>query len=110
LEVNGTDGEWERRWIMALSGNEKEKGMVRILHIDENYKTTYLIFRSGASIKSTLSLKEAVSLLKTESFDLILSEPHNKAVLNPLNTARKQAFTVKPPRDASLTGFLEKPI
>jgi len=72
---------------MALSENNRGDGMVRILHIDEDYKITYLIFRLGASIKSTLSLEEAVSLLKTETFDLILSEPHDKAVLNTLNYA-----------------------
>ncbi len=70
-------GDGLRRPIMELG----EK-MIKILHIDEDYKITYFIFKSGASIKSTLSLEEAVSLLKTEKFDLILSEPHNKAALN----------------------------
>ena len=66
----------------------KDDGMVKILHIDEDYKITYFIFKSGASIKSTLSMEEAVSLLKTEKFDLILSEPHNKAALSTHNYAQ----------------------
>ncbi|MGC1403866.1 MAG: hypothetical protein WA974_13180 [Thermodesulfobacteriota bacterium] len=54
---------------------------VKILHIDPDFKVTYFIFRSGASIYSSVPLQQAIELLKTEDFDLILSEPHNKAIL-----------------------------
>ena len=47
------------------------------------YKLTYFINRPGSLIRSLVSLKEAIHLLKTEKFDLILSEPHNKAIWTP---------------------------
>ena len=56
---------------------------IKILHIDPNYKVTYFINRPGSLIRSLVSLKEAINLLKTEPFDLILSEPHNKAIWTP---------------------------
>jgi hypothetical protein len=54
---------------------------VRVLHIDPDFQVTYFIFRPGASIQSSVPLQQAIDLLKTETFDLILSEPHNKAIL-----------------------------
>ncbi len=56
---------------------------IKILHIDPDYKVTYFINRPGSLIRSPIPLKEAINLLKTEQFDLILSEPHNKAILKP---------------------------
>ncbi len=56
---------------------------IKILHIDPNYKVTYFINRPGSLIRSLVSLKEAIHLLKTEKFDLILAEPHNKAIWTP---------------------------
>jgi hypothetical protein len=56
---------------------------IRILHIDSEYKVTYFILRNGASIHSLVSLEQTVELLKTQEFDLILSEPHNQAILKP---------------------------
>jgi hypothetical protein len=56
---------------------------IKILHIDPEYQATYFDYRPGASIKSTLNLQEAINLLKTVDIDLILSEPHNRAILNP---------------------------
>lgn len=55
---------------------------IMVMHIDPDFKITYLIYRTGSSIQSTVSLKEAINLLKTVDFDLIVSEPHNKAILN----------------------------
>ena len=37
----------------------------------------------GTLIRSPVQLQQAIQLLKTEEFDLILSEPHNKAILKP---------------------------
>jgi hypothetical protein len=56
---------------------------IKILHIDRDYNVTYFVSLIGASIKSPISLEQAVDLLKTERFDLILSEPHNRAILVP---------------------------
>lgn len=55
--------------------------MIKIMHIDSDYQTTYFIFRNHASIRTSVPLSEAIALLKKEDFDLILSEPHNKAIL-----------------------------
>lgn len=59
------------------------KKPIKILHIDPNYKIIYFLYQTGASIQSQISIKEAIKLLKSDRFDLILSEPHNKAILNP---------------------------
>jgi hypothetical protein len=56
---------------------------IKILHVDPDYKATYFINRPGSLIRFPISLKKAIQLLKTQKFDLILSEPHNKAILNP---------------------------
>ena len=56
---------------------------IKILHIDQDYKVTYFIFRTGFKIQSSVSLERTILLLKREKFDLILSEPHNKAILKP---------------------------
>jgi hypothetical protein len=53
----------------------------KILHIDPDFKITYFIRHPGVLIHSFVSLDDAIQLLKTEEFDLILSEPHNKAIL-----------------------------
>ena len=62
---------------------------IRILHIDPNYKVTYFVYRPGASIHSQISLPQAVDLLNSETFDLILSEPHNKAIMDPHGSLEK---------------------
>jgi CheY-like chemotaxis protein len=66
---------------------------IKILHINPDYKVTYFIKKLGSIIRSPISLEQAVQLLKTEEFDLILSEPHNKAILktqdNSLNMENK---------------------
>jgi hypothetical protein len=56
---------------------------IKILHIDPQYQATFFDYRPGSSIKSALTLQETINLLKTVDFDLILSEPHNRAILNP---------------------------
>lgn len=73
---------------------------VKILHIDPDYKVTYFIFRSGASIHSSVPLQQAIELLKTEEFDLILSEPHNKAILKSQAYSNPMEFLA--PREANL--------
>lgn len=56
---------------------------IKILHIDPNYKVTYFIKHPCSFISSCVSLQEAINLLKTQQFDLIISEPHNKTILTP---------------------------
>ncbi len=54
---------------------------IKILHIDPEYEVTYFVYRPGSTIRSSVPLETAINLLKTEDFDLILSEPHQKAIL-----------------------------
>jgi hypothetical protein len=55
--------------------------LIKILHIDPDFQTTYFIFRDRSSIRTSVPLKTAIDLLKKEDFDLIISEPHHKAIL-----------------------------
>lgn len=55
--------------------------LIKIMHIDPEYRATYFIFRPRSSIRTSVPLRTAIALLKTEDFDLIISEPHNRAVL-----------------------------
>ena len=64
--------------------------LIKILHIDPDFKVTYFIYRQGSSIRTSVPLETAIALLKKEDFDLILSEPHNKAIL------KKQPHAVEP--------------
>lgn len=59
------------------------KKTIKILHIDLNWDVFYILIQTGTLIKSTIPLKTAIDLLKKVNFDLILSEPQNKAVLTP---------------------------
>jgi hypothetical protein len=62
---------------------------VKILHIDPDYKVTFFLYRPGISTHSLITLEQAVNLLKTEKFDLILSEPHHQAILDPQGLLKK---------------------
>jgi hypothetical protein len=55
--------------------------LIKILHIDPDYQITYFIFRPRGSIRTPVSLRKAIELLKKEDFDLIISEPDNKAIM-----------------------------
>jgi hypothetical protein len=67
--------------ILSIKGGRVMSRMIRILHIDLDYRITYLIYRPGSSIRTSVPLQAAINLLKKEDFDLIISEPHNKAIL-----------------------------
>ncbi len=54
---------------------------VNILHIDSDYQVHHLVIKEGLCNQLTISLDTAIALLKSVKFDLILSEPHNKALL-----------------------------
>ena len=58
------------------------KNPIKILHIDPDYKVTYFIIREGSFIQSLVPLEAAITLLKKGTFDLIISEPHNRAIIN----------------------------
>jgi hypothetical protein len=60
---------------------KKVKEIVKILHIDRNWKITYLVIRKGILMKSRVSLETTLSMVKKDLFDLILSEPQNLAIL-----------------------------
>jgi hypothetical protein len=53
----------------------------KILHIDSKWEVNYILIRDGAFIKSIIPLEGAIKMMKREVFDLILSEPHQKAIL-----------------------------
>lgn len=60
---------------------------VNILHIDSDYQIHHLVIEGGLLNHSTISLEKAIGFLKSMKFDLILSEPHNKVLLE--NTKEK---------------------
>ncbi len=62
---------------------------IKIVHIDNDYKVIYILIREGTLIKSTVSLEAALTMLKNDRFDLILSEPHNIAILTPQQAIKK---------------------
>ena len=55
------------------------------MHIDADYQVHYIIVQNGSLIHSSISLQTAVNFLKTVEFDLILSEPHQKAIIEKEN-------------------------
>jgi len=57
------------------------KRHVKILHIDPDYRIKYFILNPQLSLRTSVTLETAIELLKTVDFDLILSEPHDKAIL-----------------------------
>ncbi len=68
---------------------------IKIIHIDPDYRVTYFINHDGVLICSPLTLEQAISLLKTENLDLILSEPHQKAILNTQDHPQKMDLNFK---------------
>ncbi len=56
---------------------------VTILCVDQDYQITYWILQDKAKIVSNVSLTQAIELLKSNDFDLILSEPQKLAILKP---------------------------
>jgi hypothetical protein len=54
---------------------------VNILHIDSDYRVHHLVIEEGFFNQSTISLETAIAFLKLMKFDLILSEPHNKVLI-----------------------------
>jgi len=57
--------------------------MIKILHIDSHYEIFYILIKESSLIKSTVPIECAISMLKTDWFDLVLSEPQHLAILAP---------------------------
>jgi hypothetical protein len=56
---------------------------ISILYIDPDYEVFYWMVGKGRKIISKISLAQALDLLKSTRFDLIVSDPQNMAILNP---------------------------
>jgi hypothetical protein len=54
---------------------------VKILHIDLHGNLIYLVVRKGSLVKTSVSTKTALSMVKQDWFDLIICEPQQKAIL-----------------------------
>jgi hypothetical protein len=81
--------------------------LIKILHIDPDYQITYLIYRHRSSIRTSVPLETAIELLKKEDFDLIVSEPHNKAILKKENPViRTKPIKVEQPMREGDYGYL----
>lgn len=63
------------------------KESIKILHIDACYRVGYTIIRDGGVMRSTLSMKTALTMLENETFDLILSEPQAMVVFTSKTTS-----------------------
>jgi shikimate kinase len=77
---------------------KKVKEIVKILHIDRNWKITYVIIRKGILMKSRVSLEATLAMVKKDLFDLILSEPQNLAILKAWNRNDKNGWQHSPNR------------
>jgi hypothetical protein len=67
-----------------IEKREKPNGRpVTILLVDQDYQISYWILQDKTKIVSCISLTQAIELLKSKEFDLILSEPQNMAILKP---------------------------
>jgi hypothetical protein len=62
----------------------------KILHIDGRWEVTYILIKEGVSVKSPLPLEWAVKMLKTQVFDLIVSEPQDLAVFMPFTETKEE--------------------
>ena len=56
---------------------------IKIMHIDREYRLVLFVIMDGCTIKSRVPLEKGVAMLKQDHFDLIVSEPHQRAFLDP---------------------------
>ena len=57
------------------------KSLIKIFHIDADYKIFNIVIRNEVMIKTEVSMELAICMLKKKHFDLILFEPENLAIL-----------------------------
>jgi hypothetical protein len=75
--------------MLSAKGGRIMSRLIKILHIDPDFTVNYFIYGPGSSIRTPVSLQTAIELLKKVDFDLILSEPHNQAILKKENPVIK---------------------
>jgi hypothetical protein len=56
---------------------------IRILHIDPDFQGNMVTIQKGKLNQAPLSLEKTLDVVKKEQFDLIVSEPHQLAILPP---------------------------
>jgi hypothetical protein len=61
---------------------EADGGRIKILHIDRDFRGYYWIKQKSGLIRSVVPLPGIVRLLKSQHFDLIISEPHSLYLLD----------------------------
>jgi hypothetical protein len=54
---------------------------ITILHVDKDYRVSYWLIGPKAKTVSEVTLSQAITLLKNFEFDLIISEPQGRAIL-----------------------------
>jgi hypothetical protein len=72
---------------------------VIILYIDKQYQVTYWIIQNRVKIFSQITIPQAIQLLKSLEFDLIVSDPQHIAILKPstsLNTRAEEGNPALP--------------
>lgn len=79
-----------------------------IFYLDQDYQVTCWIIQGGAKLSSQVTIPQAIQLLKSCEFDLIISDPQKIAILKP-----GLSDTALPPgksaNDESWTGPLSQP-
>jgi hypothetical protein len=70
--------------------DKKMNRLIKILHIDPNWKVMYILNYRGTIIKTKVSIETALKLLSKQKFDLILTEPLNTAILTPQESIEKK--------------------
>ena len=66
----------------------------RILYIDPSWKAMYILMRGGIMIKSMISLKATLSLLRKQKFDLLLTDPLNMNIQNSQESLKNRVIDV----------------
>lgn len=59
---------------------------VLIFYLDRDFQVTYWIIRDEVKIFSQVTIPQAIQLLNNFTFDLIVSDPQNMAILKPSST------------------------
>jgi hypothetical protein len=56
---------------------------IKILHIDPDYQGHFVSIRNGRLCQLPLPMDKTLAMLKKVTFDLILSEPQQMAIMSP---------------------------
>jgi hypothetical protein len=66
----------------------------RILYIDPSWKAMVILIQGGIMIKSMISLKTTLSLLKKNNFDLLFTDPLNMNLLDSQESIKNRVIDV----------------